>query len=105
MVDFISRTDRKEFKRRWKERYPKVKSETETEIKSEDKPKLTYPLFVKSKVNEDIFFLTSVKEGVKLTSTEPDWDNNWIPATNTNHWQHLTFAEAEAELFGENNEL
>lgn len=24
----------------------------------------------------------------------------WVKATNTAHWQHLTFAEAEAELFG-----
>lgn len=100
IVDFVSKADRKEFKRRWKERYPKNNTESEVQVKDKDEPKLTYPLFAKSKASADIFLFTSLKEAVKLTNNGgTSWSTNWIAATDTNHWQHLTFAEAEAELF------
>lgn len=60
-----------------------------------------YPLFVKSKTTEDIFLFVSLQEGIKLTNNGKitPWNSNWVAATDTEHWQHLTFAEAEAELF------
>lgn len=104
IVDFVSKADRKEFKRRWKERYPKVKSEVQ--VKDKDEPEVIYPLFVKSKASADIFLFTSLREAVKLTNNGgTSWSTTWIAATDTNHWQHLTFAEAKAELFGNKDDF
>ena len=109
VVGFVNKADRKEFKRRWRERYPKeAKPETQVETKRESEIELTYPLFVKSKKNGAIILFTSVETGVcvKAGGTTPyeHWGTNWIDATDTNHWQYLTFAEAEAEIFGEKND-
>lgn len=104
---FELESDRKEFKRRWRERYPKeVKPETQVETKSESETKLTYPLFAKSKKNGIVILFTSKDRGICVKS---DWSvhalgechNNWVHATDTDQWQHLTFAEAEAEILGE----
>lgn len=105
LVGFVSKTDRKEFKRRWRERYPKeVKPETQVETKSESETELTYPLFAKSRGNGAIILFTSVETGVcvkaKGSTSYERWADAWVDATDTNHWQHLTFAEAEAEIFG-----
>lgn len=103
LVGFVSKTDRKEFKRRWRERYPK---ETQVETHSESEIELTYQLFAKSKKNGIVILFTSKDRGICVKS---DWSvhalgechNNWVHATDTDQWQHLTFAEAEAEIFGE----
>lgn len=105
IMDFTSKADRKEFKRRWKERYLKeVKPES-----SKPKSELTYPLFAKSKANGAVFLFTSVRIGVCVATGESC--NSYgrelsylINATNTKHWKHLTFAEAEAELFGKKDD-
>lgn len=109
LVGFASKTDRKEFKRRWRERYPKeVKPETQVETKNESEIKLTYPLFAKSNVNGAIILFTSVETGVcvkaKGSTSYERWVDAWVDATDTNHWQHLTFAEAQVEIFGEKND-
>lgn len=107
IVGFDSETDRKEFKRRWRERYPKeVEPEAQVETKNESEIKLTYPLFAKSKKNGIVILFTSNDRGICVKS---DWSvhalgechNNWVHATDTDQWQHLTFAEAEAEILGE----
>ena len=107
---FELESDRKEFKRRWRERYPKeAKPETQVETHSESEIKLTYPLFAKSKKNGIVILFTSKDRGICVKS---DWSvhalgechNNWVHATDTDQWQHLTFAEAEAEIFGENHD-
>jgi hypothetical protein len=104
---FELKSDRKEFKRRWRERYPKeTKPETQVETKSESEIKLTYPLFAKSKKNGIVILFTSKDRGICVKS---DWSvhalgechNNWVHATDTDQWQHITFAEAESEIFGE----
>lgn len=92
IIGFIDKADRKEFKRRWRERY------------SERKPELVYPLFAKAKPNGAIILFTSETAGVCVAagSSACNYAQSskcWVKATNTNHWQHLTFAEAEAELF------
>lgn len=103
---FELESDRKEFKRRWRERYPKeVKPETQVETKSESEIELTYPLFAKSKKNGIVILFTSTDRGICVKSS---WSvhplgecrNNWVHATDKD-WMHLTFAEAEAEIFGE----
>jgi hypothetical protein len=33
-----------------------------------------------------------------------DWAEVWVSAADTDHWQHLTFAEAQTEIFGENHD-
>ncbi|WP_153717019.1 hypothetical protein [Eikenella corrodens] len=107
IIGFTKKPDRKEFKRRWNERYPKeAKPETQVETHSESETELTYPLFAKSKKNGAINLFTSKTTGVCV---KPRWSfhapgeyhNNWAHATDTKCWQHLTFAEAEAEIFGE----
>ena len=107
IIGFTKKSDRKEFKRRWNERYPKeAKPETQVETKRESETKLTYPLFAKSKKNGIVILFTSKDRGICVKS---DWSvhalgechNNWVHATDTDQWQHLTFAEAEAEIFGE----
>ncbi|WP_153717748.1 hypothetical protein [Eikenella corrodens] len=106
IVGFANKADRKEFKRRWRERYPKeVKPETQVETKRESEIELTYPLFAKSKKNGIVILFTSTDRGICVKSS---WSvhplgecrNNWVPATDKD-WMHLTFAEAEAEIFGE----
>lgn len=106
---FELESDRKEFKRRWRERYPKeAKPETQVETHSESEIKLTYPLFAKSRTNGAIILFTSVETGVcvKAKGNTPyeRWVGAWIDVDDTDHWQHLTFAEAEAEIFGEKND-
>ena len=107
LVGFSCEADRKEFKRRWRERYPnETKPETQVETKSKSETKLTYPLFAKSRTNGTIILFTSRNTGVCLfdgTSNNryAEWDDAWWDATDTDHWRHLTFAEAEAEIFGE----
>ena len=111
IVGFDHKADRKEFKRRWRERYPKeAKPETqvETQVKthSESEIKLIYPLFAKSRANGAIILFTSQNTGVCLfngvgSNRYAEWDDAWRNAADTDHWQHLTFAEAEAEIFGE----
>lgn len=107
IVGFDNKADRKEFKRRWRERYPKeAKPETQVETKRESETKLTYPLFAKSKKNGIVILFTSKDRGICVKS---DWSvhalgechNNWVHATDTDQWQHLTFAKAQAEIFGE----
>lgn len=109
IVGFDNKADRKEFKRRWRERYPKeVKPETQVETKSESETELTYPLFAKSKKNGIVILFTSTDRGICVKSS---WSvhplgecrNNWVHATDKD-WMHLTFAEAEAEIFGENHD-
>lgn len=109
IVGFDNKADRKEFKRRWRERYPKeTKPETQVETNSESEIKLTYPLFAKSRENGAIILFTSVETGVcvKANGTTPYeyWAVEWIGVDGTDHWQHLTFAEAETEIFGEKND-
>lgn len=105
IIGFARKADRKEFKRRWNERYPKeTKPETKVETKSETK--LTYPLFAKYKVDGSIILFTSKNAGICLfdgagNGRYEEWDYVWHGATDTDHWQHLSFAEAEAEIFGE----
>lgn len=94
IIGFVSKADRKEFKRRWRARYAQ-----------EMKPALTYPLFVKAKANGAIILFTSEGAGVCVAvgSSACGYGQSsraWVKATNTAHWQHLTFAEAEAEIFG-----
>ena len=107
IIGFTRKADRKEFKRRWRERYPKeTKPETKVETKSESETELTYPLFAKAKKNGAVVLFTSeskgvcVKSGMSLCSIGA-CIKNWIKATDTDHWQHLTLAQAEAEIFGE----
>lgn len=106
---FELESDRKEFKRRWRERYPKeAKPETQVETHSESETELTYPLFAKSKKNGIVILFTSTDRGICVKSS---WSvlplgecrNNWVHATDKD-WMHLTFAEAEAEIFGEKND-
>ena len=106
---FELKSARKEFKRRWNERYPKeAKPETQVEAKSESEIELTYPLFAKSKKNGIVILFTSTDRGICVKSS---WSvhplgecrNNWVHATDKD-WMHLTFAEAEAEIFGENHD-
>ena len=106
---FELESDRKEFKRRWKERYPKeAKPETQVETKSESETELTYPLFAKSKKNGIVILFTSTDRGICVKSS---WSvhplgecrNNWVHATDKD-WMHLTFAEAQVEIFGENHD-
>ena len=110
LVGFASKADRKEFKRRWRERYPKeAKPETQVETHSESEIKLTYPLFAKSNSNGAIILFTSQNTGVCLfkgagSNWYAEWDDAWWNAADTDHWQHLTFAEAQAEIFGENHD-
>ena len=110
IVGFDNKADRKEFKRRWRERYPKeVRPETQVETKSESEIKLTYPLFAKSKSNRAIILFTSQKTGVCLfegisSNRYAEWNDAWRNAADTDHWQHLTFAEAQVEIFGERND-
>ena len=110
IIGFTRKADRKEFKRRWRERYPKeAEPETQVETKSESEIKLTYPLFAKSKKNGIVILFTFKDRGICVKS---DWSvhalgechNNWVHATDTDQWQHLTFAEAESEIFGEKND-
>lgn len=104
---FELKSDRKEFKRRWRERYPKeAEPETKVEIPSESKTKLTYPLFAKSRINGAIILFTSIDAGICVATGESvtsygEFNECLVRATNTDHWQHLTFAEAEAEIFGD----
>lgn len=103
LVGFVSKTDRKEFKRRWRERYPK---ETQVETKSKSEIELTYPLFAKSQTNGAIILFTSQKTGICVVkgvrgNWYEEWSDRWASAVDIDHWQHLTFAEAEAEIFGE----
>ena len=109
IVGFDNKADRKEFKRRWNERYPKeAKPETQVETKSKSETKLTYPLFAKSRTNGAIILFTSVETGVcvKAKGNTPyeRWADSWVDVDDTDHWQHLTFAEVEAEIFGEKND-
>nr|DAK40187.1 MAG TPA: hypothetical protein [Caudoviricetes sp.] len=97
IVGFTDKADRKEFKRRWRARYPKgVKTNIE----------LTYPLFAKSKLNAAVFLFTSERDGVCVRKSDSGGNlpgqvlSCLVKATDTAHWQHLTFAEAEAEIFG-----
>lgn len=107
---FELESDRKEFKRRWRERYPKeAKPETQVETKSESETELAYPLFAKSRTNGGIILFTSRKTGVCLFkgvsgNRYAEWADVWVSATDTNHWQYLTFAEAQVEIFGENHD-
>ena len=94
IIGFTDKADRKEFKRRWRERYPKGAKQ------------LTYPLFAKSKPNGAIFLFTSMHAGVCVFKGESENSygdplRSLVKATDTTHWQHLTFAEAEAEILGE----
>lgn len=103
---FELESDRKEFKRRWRERYPKeAKPETKVETKSKSETKLTYPLFAKSRGNGAIILFTSVETGVcvkaKGNTSYERWADAWVDVDDTDHWQHLTFAEAQVEIFGE----
>lgn len=107
---FELESDRKEFKRRWRERYPKeVEPEIKVEPHSESEIKLTYPLFAKSKKNGIVILFTSKDKGICVKS---DWSvhalgechNNWVHATDTDQWHYLTFAEAQVEIFGEKND-
>ena len=104
---FELKSDRKEFKHRWKERYPKeTESETQVETKSESEIELTYPLFAKARKSGAIILFTSIDTGIRVATGEStdrygEFNECWIRATDTNHWQHLTFAEAEAEILGE----
>lgn len=105
LVGFTRKADRKEFKRRWNERYPKeVKSETQVETMRESETKLTYPLFAKSRTNGAVILFTSIETGVcvkaKGSTSYERWADAWVDVDDTDHWQHLTFAEAEAEIFG-----
>ena len=110
IIGFTCKADRKEFKRRWRERYPKeTKPETQVETKSESEIELTYPLFAKSRGKGAIILFTSTDTGICVATGGSDnrygeFSKCWIDATNTDHWQHLTFAEAEAEIFGEKND-
>ena len=110
IVGFDSKADRKEFKRRWNERYPKeAKPETQVETKSESEIELAYPLFAKSRTDGAVILFTSQKTGVCLFkgvsgNRYAEWADVWVSATDTNHWQHLTFAEAQTEIFGERND-
>lgn len=110
IVGFDNKADRKEFKRRWKERYPKeVKPETQVETKSESETELTYPLFAKSRINGAIILFTSINAGICVATGESvtsygEFGEYWVRSTNTDHWQYLTFAEAESEIFGENHD-
>lgn len=110
IIGFTWKADRKEFKRRWRERYPKeAEPETKVEIPSESKTKLTYPLFAKSRTNGAIILFTSQKTGVCVVkglrgNRYGEWSAIWASAADTDHWQHLIFAEAEAEIFGEKND-
>ena len=106
IIGFTCKADRKEFKRRWRERYPKeAKPETQVETKSESETKLTYPLFAKSRKNGAIILFTSIETGVcvkaKGSTSYERWADAWVDVDDTAHWQHLTFAEAESEIFGE----
>ena len=107
---FELESDRKEFKRRWRERYPKeAKPETQVETKSESEIKLTYPLFAKSRTNGTIILFTSQKTGICVFkgmsgNRYAEWFDSWVNATDTNHWQYLTFADAQVEIFGENHD-
>ena len=110
IIGFVNKADRKEFKCRWRERYPKeTEPETKVETKSESKTKLTYPLFAKSRENGAIILFTSISTGICVATGEGgnlyrEFSECWVRATNTDHWQHLTFAEAETEIFGEKND-
>lgn len=110
IVGFDNKADRKEFKRRWKERYPKeVKPEIKVETHSESEIELTYPLFAKSRTNGTIILFTSQKTGICVFkgmsgNRYAEWFDSWVNATDTNHWQYLTFAEAQVEIFGENHD-
>ena len=110
IVGFDNKADRKEFKRRWRERYPKeAEPETQVEIHRESEIELTYPLFAKSRTNGAIILFTSIDTGICVATGEGvtrygEFDECWVRATNTDHWQHLTFAEAQAEIFGENHD-
>lgn len=94
IVGFTDKADRKEFKRRWRARYVQ-----------KTKPALTYPLFVKAKPNGAIILFTSETVGVCVAVGSSacgygQSSQGWVKATDTDQWQHLTFAEAEAEIFG-----
>lgn len=94
IVGFTDKADRKEFKRRWRARYAQ-----------EMKSALTYPLFAKAKPNGAIILFTSETVGVcvDVGSSACGYGQSsqaWVRATDTDQWQHLTFAEAEAEIFG-----
>lgn len=110
IVGFDNKADRKEFKRRWRERYPKeAEPETQVETKSESEIELVYPLFAKSRTNGGIILFTSRKTGVCVFkgvsgNRYAEWADVWVSATDTNHWQYLTFAEAQVEIFGEKND-
>ena len=110
IVGFDGKADRKEFKRRWRERYPKeAKPETQVETHSESEIKLTYPLFAKARENGAIILFTSIDTGICVVTGEGndyygEFSKGWIKATDTDQWQHLTFAEAETEIFGEKND-
>jgi len=117
---FELESDRKEFKRRWRERYPKEakpetqvethsESETQVETHSESEIELTYPLFAKSRTNGAIILFTSQNTGVCLFNgvsgtRDAKWADIWWNADDIGHWQHLTFAEAQVEIFGENHD-
>lgn len=109
IIGFTRKADRKEFKRRWWERYPKeAEPETKVETKSESEIELVYPLFAKSRTNGGIILFTSRKTGVCVFkgvsgNRYAEWADVWVSATDTNHWQYLTFAEAQVEIFGENH--
>ena len=106
IVGFTDKADRKEFKRRWRERYPnETKPESKPENRSQAEPELKYPLFAKAKPNGAIILFTSERVGVCVAvgSSACGYEQSsqaWVKATNTDRWQHLTFAEAEAEIFG-----
>lgn len=106
IVGFTDKADRKEFKRRWRERYPKeTKPESKPENRNQAEPELKYPLFAKAKSNGAIFLFTFERAGLCVATGTSDscYDEYLgclVKATNTAHWQHLTFAEAEAEIFG-----
>lgn len=93
IVGFTDKADRKEFKRRWRARYVQ-----------KTKPALTYPLFAKAKPNGAIILFISETVGVCVAvgSSACGYGQSsqaWVKATDTDQWQHLTFAEAEAEIF------
>ena len=107
IIGFTRKADREEFKRRWLERYPnETKPETQVETPNESETELTYPLFAKSRINGAIILFTSINAGICVATGESvtsygEFGEYWVRSTNPDHWQYLTFAEAEAEIFGE----
>ena len=81
-------------------------AQTQVETHSESEIELTYPLFAKSRTNGTIILFTSQKTGICVFkgmsgNRHEEWFDSWVSAADIGHWQYLTFAEAEAEIFGE----